>query len=187
MVDMSDESELFSKAETYAKGIGHRLLSKDSLGRGTDGSVWRSTRPSAIKAVKDRKIFQDELECYRRFQAANMRKLCGFAIPWLFGADESLQVLEISIVQPPYLLDFGKVYFHEPTGVYDQRQLAAAEADAKRLYGSQWPDVSHVLYVLRERFGIWYIDPKPNNIDCGVDDPDWDKEVPLDYSEYELE
>ena len=35
--------------------------------------------------------------------------------------------------------------------------------------------------------GIWYVDPKPANIDCGIDDPDWDKEPELDYSQYEDE
>jgi hypothetical protein len=84
-------------------------------------------------------------------------------------------------------LDFGKVYFHEPTDVYDRRQMATVESEGRRHYGNQWPNVAQLLGVLRERFGIWYIDPKPNNIDCGVDDPDWEKEPPLDYSEYELE
>jgi hypothetical protein len=185
---MSDELQLFANAQAYAKGNGRRLSSKASLGRGTDGSVWQSTRPSAIKAIREKKTFDDELECYRRLQAAGIRQLCGLAVPWLFGADDSLRVIEISIVQPPYLLDFGKVYFAEPQDVYDRRKMAAAESEARALFGPKWQDVNDLLYTLRERFGIWYIDPKPANIDFGVvDDPDWDKEPGIDYSEYEQE
>jgi hypothetical protein len=94
----------------------------------------------------------------------------------------------MSIVQPPYLLDFGKVYFDAPpTNVYDNAQLKTAEAEARANFGSNWPTVSRLLYALQETVGIWYVDPKPANIDCGIDDPDWDKEPELDYSQYEDE
>jgi hypothetical protein len=186
---MCRESLLLVNAQTYAQRNGRQLLSKVGLGRGTDGSVWRSTKPSAIKAIWERKNYEDEIECYRRLQAANVHNLCDFAVPRLFGFDNELKVIEMSIVQAPYLLDFGKVYLDRPpTDVYDQRQLAAAEAEAKALFGATWPDVSALLFTLRDRFGIWYVDPKPANIDCGVvNDPDWDKETGVDYSEYDDE
>ncbi|HJQ78765.1 MAG TPA: hypothetical protein VJ828_02365 [Lacipirellulaceae bacterium] len=185
---MAGESELILKAESYAKNNGHRILRKARLGAGTDGEVWRSTRPSAIKVVVSAKNYQDELESYRRLKAAGIHRLCGFDIPRLFGWDDALQVIEMSIVQPPYLLDFGKVYFDgPPTDVYDSAQLKMAEAEAKANFGSNWPAVSRLLYALQEKVGIWYVDPKPANIDCGIDDPDWDKEPELDYSQYEDE
>jgi hypothetical protein len=40
------------------------------------------------------------------------------------------------------------------------------------------------------QLGIYYADARPSNIDCGAstkDDPDWDKEPELDYSQYEDE
>jgi hypothetical protein len=46
------------------------------------------------------------------------------------------------------------------------------------------------LYALESQFGIYYADARPSNIDCGTstkDDPDWDKEPELDYSQYEDE
>jgi hypothetical protein len=185
---MSDDSGLISKAESYAKNNGHRILRKARLGGGTDGEVWRSNRPSAIKVVISAKNYQDELESYKRLKAADIHRLCGFDIPRLVGWDHALQVIEMSIVQPPYLLDFGKVYFDSPpTAIYDQSRMKTAEAEAKANFGAQWPAVSQVLYALQERLGIWYVDPKPANIDCGIDDPDWDKEPDLDYSQYEDE
>jgi hypothetical protein len=184
---MSNESELVFKAESYAKDSGHRILRKARLGAGTDGEVWRSTRPSAIKVVVSAKNYEDELESYQRLKAAGIHRLCGFDIPRLFGWDDALQVIEMSIVQPPYLLDFGKVYFDRPpTDIYDD-PIKRLETDLKANFGSNAPLVSRLLYALRERTGIWYVDPKPANIDCGIDDPDWDKEPELDYSQYEDE
>ena len=185
---MSDESGLIFKAESYAKNNGHRILRKARLGAGTDGEVWRSTRPSAIKVIVNAKNYRDELESYKRLKAANIHRLCGFDIPRLFGWDDTLQVIEMSIVQPPYLLDFGKVYFDgPPTEVYDQDRLKQYQAEARANFGSNWPAVAQLLYALQEKVGIWYVDPKPANIDCGIDDPDWDKEPELDYSQYEDE
>jgi hypothetical protein len=184
---MADALELLRKAEDYVQDKGHRIVRKARLGGGTDGEVWRSTRPSAIKVVIGPKNYQDELESYRRLNAANLYHLNGFDIPRLVARDDRLQIIEMSIVQPPYLLDFGKVYFdHPPTDVYDD-PTQRLEADVKANFGPNAPAVSRLLYALRERVGIWYADPKPANIDCGIDDPNWDKEPALDYSQYEDE
>lgn len=178
---MADESALILRAETYAKNNGRRIVRKARLGGGTDGEVWRSTRPSAIKVVLNPRNYRDEVESYRRLKAADIHRLCGFSIPRLFGWDDNLQVIEMSIVQPPYLLDFGKVYFDgPPTDVYDRERMKLAEADAKANFGSQWSMVARLLYALQAQVGIWYVDPKPANIDCGIDDPDWDKEPEVD-------
>jgi hypothetical protein len=187
-MDMSDDVELFRRANSYAKNNGRRIVRKARLGGGTDGEVWRSTRPSAIKIVLNARNYRDELQSYQRLKDADIHILCGFDIPRLFGWDDSLQVIEMSIVTPPYLLDFGKVYFDgPPTDVYDRERMKIGETEGKANFGSNWPAVSQLLYALQEKVGIWYVDPKPANIDCGIDDPDWDKEPELDYSQYEDE
>jgi hypothetical protein len=185
---MADEPGLYSRAKVYAQNNGCRIVRKARLGGGTDGEVWRSTRPSAIKVVIGTKNYRDELESYQRLKSANIYRLCGFAIPRLIGWDDSLKAIEMSIVEPPYLLDFGKVYFDgPPTSIYDEERLKVGHAEAKANFGSNWPAVAQLLYALQEKVGIWYVDPKPANIDCGIDDPDWDKEPELDYSQYEDE
>jgi hypothetical protein len=185
---ISNTSDIFRRADTYAKNNGRRIVRKARLGGGTDGEVWRSTRPSAIKVVLNARNYRDELESYRRLKAANIHNLCGFDIPRLFGWDDALQVIEMSIVTPPYLLDFGKVYFDgPPTEVYDRERMKVGEAEGKANFGANWNAVAQLLYALQQRVGIWYVDPKPANIDCGIDDPDWDKEPELDYSQYDDE
>jgi hypothetical protein len=155
-----------------------------------DGSVWVSKRDSAIKAIRNRKNYSDELEAYRRLQHAAIRELCGFAIPWLIGFDDARQVIEMSIVQKPYLLDFGKVYFDgAELSVYDPADLARERAAQRKKYSAaDWSRVAMALHLLETKLGIYYVDPRPSNIDCGAsekDDPDWDREPELDYSDYE--
>lgn len=163
-------------------------MRKARLGGGTDGEVWRSTRPAAIKAFLHVKNYRDELESYQRLQQAGLHRLCGFDIPRLSAWNDDLLVIEMSIVQPPYLLDFGKVYFDgPPTDVYDRERMNVGRAEAKANFGANWPAVAQALFALQERVGIWYVDPKPANIDCGIDDPHWDREPDLDYSLYEDE
>ncbi len=59
MVDMAEESDLIFRAETYAKDNRRRIVRKAWLGGGTDGEVWRSTRPSAIKVVLNARNYPD--------------------------------------------------------------------------------------------------------------------------------
>jgi hypothetical protein len=108
-VAMSDKAELLERVELYAHRNGTRIISTVEFGHGLEGSVWVSQRDSAIKIIRNRKNYGDELEAYRRLQAKGVRQLCGFAIPWLLGSDDELQAIEMEIVQKPYLLDFGKV------------------------------------------------------------------------------
>jgi|tagenome__1003787_1003787.scaffolds.fasta_scaffold20744338_1 hypothetical protein len=189
---MSDKAELLERAKLYANRNGTRIVSTVEFGHGLEGFVWVSQRDSAIKIIRNRKNYADELEAYRRLQAGGVRQLCGFAIPWLLGSDDELQAIEMEIVQKPYLLDFGKVYFDgAERRAYDRRDLQLDRNRSKSFYKPEdWSRVAMALHLLESRFGIYYADARPSNIDCGAsakDDPDWDKEPELDYSEYEDE
>ena len=105
------------------------------LGYGSDGSVWHSSRRTAVKAIYHRKNYDHELECYRRLKAAGIRHVGMFDVPFLEDFDDDVLVIEISVVQPPYLLDFGKVYLdQEPTHLYDEQMMV----DARRVARTLW-------------------------------------------------
>jgi hypothetical protein len=187
---MSDKAELLERANLYAHRNGTTIVSTVEFGHGLEGSVWVSRRDSAIKIIRNRKNYTDELKAYWRLQAGNVRQLCGFAVPWLLGSDDELQAIEMEIVQKPYLLDFGKVYFDgAQLRAYELRDLQLDRNRSKSFYSAaDWSRVATALRMLESQFGIYYADARPSNIDCGAsskDDPDWDKEPELDYSEYE--
>ena len=140
------------------------------LGYGSDGSVWKSSRHTAVKALYYQKNFDHELECYQRLKSANVRSISIFDVPFLEDFDTQLLILEMSIVQPPYLLDFGKVYLdHPPTHLYDEQMMANAREEWYERFGKRWSKVDHAMRLL-ENFGIYYYDPRPGNVCFGDED-----------------
>jgi len=184
---MYNDNQLFQNAYNYAKNRNLKVQRQELLGHGSDGAVWKSSVPSAIKALYRKKNFEAELECYRRLKAQNIRTIHGLNIPVLEGWDTGLQVIEITFVRPPYFLDFGKVHIdHAPDGYYDSQFYSNALAGWRDLFGDRWKDVAAVLGVLKSKFGIYYMDPRPGNINFGDEDgDDWMAEPGIDYRDYE--
>jgi hypothetical protein len=167
---MADDSELFLRVTHYADSRRIQLVGKDLLGYGSDGSVWQSSRLTAIKAIYDQKRFELELECYLRLRTADIRRIGIFDVPFLEDFDRELLVIEISIVQPPYLLDFGKVYLDfPPTHLYDEQMMANAYEEWTERFGDRWNKIQHAMKML-EQLGIYYYDPRPGNICFGDED-----------------
>ena len=72
---MADNSQLLLLAQEYANSKGIQLVGKDMLGYGSDGSVWHSSRRTAVKSLYHQKNFDNELECYLRLKAADVRHI----------------------------------------------------------------------------------------------------------------
>lgn len=167
---MDDPSLLLSRAKDYADSRGILLIGKDMLGYGSDGSVWHSSRRTAIKALYHQKNFDHELECYHRLKIAGVRRIGMFDVPFLEDFDSKLRIIEISIVQPPYLLDFGKVYLDQPpTHLYDEQMMVNAREEWHERFGDRWSKVEHAMRLL-EQHGIYYYDPRPGNVCFGDED-----------------
>lgn len=151
-------------AVEYAKSRKITLDLKNPLGHGTDGSVWKSNRRTAVKALLRQDNYMMEKQCYQKFRAKGVTQLQGFAIPELIAFDDALMVIEMRIVTAPCILDFAKVKFNRPPE-FDPETLAETERLNEERFGSEyWPRVSTLLYVLKSEFGIYYQDPKPGNI-----------------------
>lgn len=139
---MGDDSELLDHATQYADSRKIQLVGKDSLGYGSDGTVWKTSRHTAVKALYDARRFELELDCYLRLKNANIHHIGLFDVPFLEDFERELLVIEISIVQPPYLLDFGKVYLDfPPTHLYDEQLLANAHEEWIERFGTRWNKV----------------------------------------------
>lgn len=189
---MISNEELLPFAERYAKSMGIELVRQPLLGYGNDGTVWKSDRDTAIKVIERELTYRQELECYRRFKKSETRDICGYAVPYLEGHDDSLRVIEMTMVEPPYVLDFGKVYIEQlPPYFVDTHEKARRFAEwRKRFTDSDWQDAVFVMDALRRQFGIYYTDPRPSNICSGNVDPNedtdnWLHDSPPDYGDLE--
>ncbi|MEM9354283.1 MAG: hypothetical protein AAGA92_14850 [Planctomycetota bacterium] len=160
-------ARLYNKAKAYCESKGRRLSEEAKLGAGTDGAVWKTGAGTAVKACERPKNYSLELECYQRLARERVTEIHGLAVPELEGYSDELLVIEMTIVQPPYLLDFGKVYLDTPPDYFDDAErLDTWRAMWNELFGDDAPRVQTVLNALT-RFGIYYVDPKPANIHLG--------------------
>lgn len=154
-------------AERYAESRFTELASQQYLGAGQDGAVWRtaSDRATILKAVERKATYERELECYRRFKERGVIEIAGFAVPVLIDYDDGFQVIEMTLVEPPRILDFGKVWIDCLPPYLDSPGIVSTErARAMADYGEDWPAVANLLATLQGTYGIYYADPNWGNI-----------------------
>jgi hypothetical protein len=159
---------LQERAIEYATLSSIAIDLKTPLGRGQDGSVWKTNRKTAVKVLERERNYRIELECYQRLEAHGIIRLQGFAIPRLVAFDDRLLAIEMGIVSPPFILDFAKCWLDNPPD-YSPEVLDDDKARGQELFGVRWPEVVSLVWGLR-RFGIYYQDAKPANITFGDDE-----------------
>lgn len=152
--------ELESRARTYAERTGVALEAR--LGYGSDGTVWQTHRKTAIKVFEKAEVYRHELAVYVRLRDRRLRKIGDYSIPQLVRHDDPLMVIEMTLVNPPYVLDFGKVRLDTPPD-YSPEVMADFFARQKELWGKYWPEIRKIWGMLKS-VGIFHMDPKPGNI-----------------------
>ncbi len=116
---MSDRTIIFGARHSI------QLIDKLGLGAGQDGVVWRSSRQTAVKFFDQLERYRRELEVYRLLKARQIVQVAGHAVPVLLVNDDELLAIELTLVQPPFVLDFaGAKLLHEvpdfPEDVIDE-------------------------------------------------------------------
>lgn len=155
------------RARQYcALRYGEPLFDKE-LGHGQEGFVWESTNGSALKVFRPEGHlnFNREHKAYQILRDNGVSNAKGFEIPQLVDADQRLLVIEMTIVEPPYILDFGKVYFEGRLPDFSEEVMADYDEEREDWFEGDWEIVQAALWSL-ERFGIFYSDARPGNICC---------------------
>ncbi len=107
--------------------------------------------------------YQRERDCYFRLQEVEVTEICGLAVPRLVAYDDELMMVEMGIVSPPRVLDFGKAYLDRPPD-YPPELLEDSMEEFRTNYAEDdWETVLEVVDVLRS-IGIHYYDLRPGNI-----------------------
>jgi hypothetical protein len=88
--------------------------------------------------------------------------ILGFNVPQLIAHDDSLLVIEMTIVTRPFVLGFAGAYLRCPPD-FSEDIWSQWEEEKKRQFGAKWSKVEDVLFELR-RLGIHMIDVSPSNI-----------------------
>ena len=85
----------------------------------------------------------------------------GFHVPQLLQWDDDLLALEMTVVTPPFALDFAGAYLdilpELPNDVWEDWKRKNEEQ-----FGDDWPEAQVILGELEE-LGIYMLDPSPSN------------------------
>ena len=151
----------YRRTISYASERGFAIV--DLLGFGIDGRIYMTSVFSVVKAFEREAAYRNERDVYFRLREHGVSSVGGHAVPQLLGWDDERRVIEMSLVQPPYLLDFAKARLDEPPDCPEEvmQERRAHWAD---LFGDRWPQVVHVMRELERRCGIHLLDPNPRNI-----------------------
>ena len=151
-------AELDERRQAYCEA--RRIQTLSLIGYGLEGYVWKTNRGSVVKVFRHSNLFDRELAVYQRLSRLGLQKLQGFTIPQLLDQDRETWVLELSLVSPPFVLDFAAASLGKAPS-----EMASPEwlAEKQRMFGRDWPDVQRLLDGLR-LYGIHFPDVHLGNI-----------------------
>jgi hypothetical protein len=76
-----------------------------------------------------------------------------------------LWVIEIEIVQRPFVLDFAGAYLDFAPD-FSEEVMADWELEKREQFDTRWPEVRAILAELEE-FGVFMLDVNPGNVSFG--------------------
>lgn len=159
------DEDMIEKAEIYAARHGRLVVAR--LGFGIHGMVFATegnveSGASALKVHENREPFLRERDVYERLAERGVVEICGFSVPQVIGWDDELLAIEMTVVKPPFVLDFAGAYLdwppEFPEEVWEERLSKWREE-----FGDDWATVQSILGEL-EDMGIHMLDPSPANI-----------------------
>ncbi|MGB7324030.1 MAG: hypothetical protein WBD31_04105, partial [Rubripirellula sp.] len=115
-----------SRIETYFARRG--LVIDSRLGIGTQGSVYACNILSqnddiigqvAVKFHERQVAYNREIAVYQRLHDLEIEEVAGHMVPQLIHHDDELLTIEMTIVSPPFCLDFGGAYLDRPPDYSD--------------------------------------------------------------------
>lgn len=149
------------RASKYA--LMHGLELADRLGHGVHGTVFSTSQASAVKIHRERAAFERELACYERLKDLQVVELRGHHVPQLIAWDDSLWIIEMTVVARPYLLDFAGAFLDSPPDFSDE-VMEQWYDEMQELFEDRWEDVQLLLAELRGRCGIHLVDVNRGNV-----------------------
>jgi hypothetical protein len=141
---MARKDELLRRAQQYAQR--NRLGIVKELGFGVHGivlsaenqiSIESSPFRSAVKVHEREAYYLRERDIYLRLKKLGIREICACAVPELIEYDDDLLIIEMSVVTPPYVLDFAGAYLDWKPD-FSEEVMADWRADKQEQFGKRW-------------------------------------------------
>jgi hypothetical protein len=160
-----DPSVLFRRIADYAAE--HNLAVSERLGVGIDGIVYKAecqaeARVSALKAYWAERSYFQERDAYLRLRENDVRRIRGCSVPQLVAFEDTFQIVEMTFVTPPFVLDFAKATLDRGLDFSEEAIADWHEMKTEEFEG-RWSEVLKILREL-EMMGIYMNDASTRNI-----------------------
>ena len=144
---MDDEDLVRNYASRY--GVEFR----ETLGTGIHGTVYvveSKAEPGrrALKLHRDVGAYKREKAVYERLRERRMDAILGFDIPVPLRFDDDFMAIEMSIVMPPFVLDFAGASL-DVSPEFSEEIWADWEISKREQFGSNWETVLAILAALQ--------------------------------------
>lgn len=145
----------------------HSLELGPQLGFGVHGNVFGiknevNAHRSAVKIHDRERHYLRERDVYVRLAEEELTVVLGCNVPRMLKFDNELFAIQMSVVSPPYVLDFAGAYLDQQPD-YSEEVINEWRSEKADQFGDQWPKVQAILRQL-ERIGIYLADVNPGNI-----------------------
>jgi len=148
-------------AQAYLSNRDAEIVAR--CGYGKEGVVFKSSRATAVKVHSSFITFQNEYLAYSRLAEARTETILGFRVPRPINANADYKIIEMGIVEPPYLLDFGtSATDHKPDfspEVWEEWWERVQES-----FEDRFPVAEAVFHHLKSNLNIWHLDLRPSNL-----------------------
>jgi hypothetical protein len=158
---MLTSAQYREKAERYAARRLSRVVG--TLGAGKDGTVFQMTRSAAVKIHDRSDAFTQELSIYLRLHECKASFCAGFKMPRLLGFAEDLNAIEMTIVHPPYVVDFASAVLDRPYD-FNEDTLDYWHEKIRDQFDDRATDAMYLVEQLGEQFGVYLYDIHRHNI-----------------------
>lgn len=127
-MDPLDE-DILRRSHEYAAR--YQLLFNGRLGFGKDGTVWETDRLTAVKVFRRVERFEQEHSVYQRLMHNGVVDIVGFNVPQLESVNVALWTIEMTIVKPPFVLDFASAFLDGTAPVFPEDVMEEWLAEKK--------------------------------------------------------
>jgi len=160
-----DDEDLVKAVLAYTSR--HALEVRELLGSGIHGIVYvveSKTDPGkrAVKLHRDSDAYLREKMAYERLSEKRVDTILGFQVPVPLRFDDEFMAIEMTIVMPPFVLDFASASLDAPIE-FSEEIWSDWETTKLEQFGSQWVMVKAILSEL-SKHGVHMLDPSPSNI-----------------------
>ena len=155
---------MLEKSQQYEAKYNVRFT--DALGNGKDGKVLKTSDGQAVKFFDDAAVYRRELRAYQILLRHHITQLNNFQIPELTRSDDNLLAIEMTIVAPPFLLDFASAYTQAEYDrfAFTQEILDERESHWSEIFADDWPIVQTTAQAFKTATGLILLDLSLNNI-----------------------